>query len=491
MGKENFFDTAYYFASTLKKMNILRARTILKLSLFLFLSACSLGPSDVQAKPNFILIFVDDLGYGDLGVYGSKLHRTPEIDKMSREGVRFTDFYSTSGVCTPSRGSLLTGSYPRRLNLHIDSNDKWVLFPNGHKGLHPNEVTIAEILKSQGYATACIGKWHLGDQPEFLPTRQGFDSYYGIPYSNDMDRKGIPLPLMRNENVIEAPVDQILLTQNYTSEAIQFIQENKDRPFFLYLPHTMPHIPLFSSEGFRGKSANGDYGDAVEELDWSTGQILKTLKELEIDNNTLVIFTSDNGADPRYGGSNAPFSGWKGDTDEGSMRIPFIARWPGMIPANHITRELATTLDILPTFCHLSDSDLPKEVTIDGHNIWPLLSGKKGAESAYKAFYYYHTSQLQAVRSGDWKLVLPQKVKKIGWAKEEKNTPLKLYNLSDDLAEKNDVSKEYPEIVKKLIELSEKARTDLGDVGKDGAGQRKAGWVENPEPQLISSSDSQ
>jgi len=269
-------------------------------------------------KPNFIIIFCDDLGYGDVGCFGSEKHRTPNINRMAAEGMRFTSFYVTSGVCTPSRSSLMTGCYPRRVNMHESDRNECVLFPVARKGLNPDEITIAEVLKAQGYATACVGKWHLGDQPEFLPTSQGFDYYFGIPYSNDMGanqrNSNPPLPLVRNKKVIEAPADQNTLTQRYTQEVIKFITANKDTPFFIYLPHTMPHNPVHSSEKFRGRSANGGYGDSVEEIDWSTGEILAALKKLDIDERTLVVFTSDNGAAPRWGGSNLPLSGWKGST---------------------------------------------------------------------------------------------------------------------------------------------------------------------------------
>ena len=447
--------------------------------------AVSAAKNSKTQKPNFIFIYADDLGYGDLACYGSTKNRTPHIDKMADEGMRFTDFYVTSGVCTPSRSSLMTGCYPRRVNLHVDSNDKWVLFPNAKKGLHPDEITVAEVLKKQGYATAYIGKWHLGDQKEFLPTRQGFDYYYGIPYSNDMNRKAVPLPLMRNEKVIQAPADQQPLTQDYTKEALAFIEDNKEKPFFLYLPHTMVHVPLQASENFKGKSANGRYGDALEEVDFSTGEIIKKLKELGIDDNTMVIFSSDNGTYKGRGASNAPLRGHKGNTDEGSMRVPFVVRYPDGVPVNTVCGELASTIDILPTFAKLAGGKVPGDRIIDGKNIWSLMSGRKGAKSPHEAFYYYHTIQLQAVRSGKWKLILPLAVKKRGWSKKEENVPLKLIDLQTDIHEDNDLSKQFPQVVKKLLALAETARADLGDMQKKGAGQRDAGWVENPTPRLL------
>jgi arylsulfatase A-like enzyme len=442
-------------------------------------------------KPNFIIIFCDDLGYGDLGCFGSKKHRTPNIDRMADEGMRFTSFYVTSGVCTPSRSSLMTGCYPRRVNMHQSGKQEWVLFPVASKGLNPNEITIAEVLKSRGYSTACVGKWHLGDQPQFLPTRQGFDYYYGIPYSNDMGSKqrkiNPPLPLMQNEQVIEAPANQNTLTKRYTEQVIKFITANKDKPFFVYLPHTMPHNPVHSSDNFRGKSANDGYGDCVEEIDFSTGRILETLKKLNIDDRTLVIFTSDNGAASRWGGSNLPLSGFKGSTAEGGMREPAVMRWPGKIPAGKICDELTSTLDLLPTLAQLAGTKAPTDRIIDGKNIWPLMAGKKGVTSPHKAFYYYKIDQLQAVRSGKWKLHLPYKIKRRNQEKDSTNAPLKLYDLETDIAEKNNVADQHPDVVRHLIALAEKAQEDLGDVNRKGTGQRPAGWVVTPKPLLFSS----
>jgi arylsulfatase A len=440
-------------------------------------------------KPNFIIIFCDDLGYGDLGCFGSQVHRTPNLDRMAAEGMKFTSFYVTCSVCTPSRASLMTGCYPKRVDMHRNSRGKCVLFPVGKKGLNPNEVTIAEILKEQGYATCCIGKWHLGDQRAFLPTRQGFDYYFGIPYSNDMGaqqrRENPPLPLLRNEEVIEAPTEQDTLTKRYTEEAIEFIKRNKDRPFFIYLPHTMVHDPLHAGDEFRGKSANGRYGDAVEEIDWYTGRMLKTLKELDLDKQTLVVFTSDNGASRNYGGSNAPLRGHKGTTWEGGMREPAIMRWPGHIPAGKSCDEMTITMDLLPTFAALAGAQLPVDRTIDGKDIRPLMSGRPDAKSPHEAFYYYQIDQLQAVRSGKWKLHLPLKPKKRNWGKAIPEAPLALYDLENDIAEKNNVAEEHGDVVKRLLALAEEARRDLGDADRKGADLRPAGWVENPKPLLL------
>jgi len=436
--------------------------------------------------PNFIIIFCDDLGYGDVGCFGSQKNRTPNIDRMSAEGMRFTSFYATSGVCTPSRSSLMTACYPRRVNMHQDHDGLCVLFPVAKKGLNPDEVTIADLLKEQGYATCCIGKWHLGDQPQFLPTKQGFDYYFGIPYSNDMgSREGTnrpPLPLVQNETVIEAPADQNTLTKRYTEQAVDFIKANKDKPFFIYLPHTMPHTPLHASEAFRGRSANGLYGDVIEELDWSVGQILETLRQLGLDSRTLVVFTSDNGATAEKGRSNGPLRGHKGTTWEGGQREPCIVWWPGRIPAGKTCSKLTTTMDLLPTFAHLAGTKPPTDRIIDGKNIWPLMADKKGAKSPHEAFYYYQMDQLQAVRSGRWKLHLPLAQKKKNWGEPTPNVPLALYDLQADIAETTDVADQNPDVVKRLLILAEKARQDLGDVGREGKNQRPAGWVVSPKP---------
>jgi len=433
-----------------------------------------------DAQPNFILIYADDLGYSDIGCFGSELNRTPALDKMADEGIRLTSFYSTSGVCTPSRSSLMTGCYPIRVGMDENYKGFWVLFPMDNKGLHPDEITVAEVLKDQGYVTACIGKWHLGDQPVFLPTRQGFDYYYGIPYSNDMGKGGNnpPLPLMRNEKVIEAPADQSTLTKRYTEEAISFINENADNPFFLYLPHTMPHVPLFSSPDFAGKSKNGKYGDAVEEIDWSTGEIIKTLRDLDIADNTLVVFTSDNGATRR--GSNLPFSGGKCGIMEGSMREPCVMWWPGTIPAGSTSPELMSTLDILPTFAKLSGGKVPDDRVIDGMDLSSVILMEEGAKSPHQVFYYYFMSQLQAVRSGKYKLYLEMAERQYGWTRKIEKAQMELFDLDLDPGEKINVVTEHPEIVKRLLELAEIAREDMGDFERPGKNARPFGWVDNP-----------
>jgi arylsulfatase A-like enzyme len=444
-----------------------------------------------QELPNVIIIFADDMGYGDLACYGSEKNRTPNIDRMAAEGIRFTDFYVSSGVCSPSRASLMTGCYPRRVDMHVNARPfgmvgRQVLFAASHKGLNPDEITLAEILKSKGYATACIGKWHLGDQEPFLPTRQGFDQYFGIPYSNDMTYSWCPVPLMRDEEVIEAPVDQNTLTRRYTEEAIRFIEKNKGGPFFIYLPHAMVHDPLHASDAFRGKSRNGIFGDAVEEMDWSVGRINEYLEANGLDENTLVIFTSDNGAPRTPGASNAPLSGWKGSTQEGGMREPCIMKWPARIPRGMITSELATTMDIVPTLAKLVGFEYPDNRIIDGHDIIDLMT-VKGAPSPTEVFYYYQLEQLQAVRSGTWKLLLPldSMYKSIHRGTFMPGRELQLIDLSADIGETTDVSSSHPDIVARLMEYAQQAREDLGDMGREGRNTRPAGFVARSVPQLM------
>ncbi|SKA99266.1 Arylsulfatase A [Prosthecobacter debontii] len=441
-------------------------------------------------RPNVIFVFCDNLGNGDVRCFNPEtVHRTPHLDRMASEGMRFTSLYSASGVCTPSRAALMTGCYPYRLDMHVSDKGGLVLQPVAAKGLNPTETTLAEVMKSAGYATMIIGKWHLGDQPEFFPTRQGFDHFFGIPYSDDMTRDKRPeewpeLPLMRDEKVIEAPVDRDYLTQRYTEEAIRFIEAQKDAPFFLYLPHAMPGSTAdpYASPAFKGKSANGHWGDSVEELDWSMGEILAALKRLKLDEETLVIWTSDNGAPRRQPpqGSNAPYQGWGYDTSEGAMRVPCIARWPGHVPAGKECRELASMLDILPTLTSLIGA-APPTVPIDGHDISPLLLGQKDAHSPTDntGFFFYHGDQLQAVRSGPWKLYLPLESKRVN-AKKQASSPLKLFNVRDDVTEQNEVATAHPHIVARLKKLADGARETIGDAGQPGTGHRTAGWVEKP-----------
>lgn len=464
---------------------MLYVRTLLAGLIITCLTACQ----STEKHPNFIIIFCDDLGYGDIGPYGNTVHRTPALDRMASEGVVLTDFYVTSGVCTPSRSSLMTGSYAQRVDMHVNARPwgsvgRQVLFPKAHKGLHPDETTIAELLKEQGYRTACIGKWHLGDQPNFLPTKNGFDYYFGIPYSNDMNRDFCPLPLMRNDTVIEAPVSQATLTQRYTEEALAFITRDPSQPFFLYLPHAMTHNPLHASAAFKDKSKNGIYGDAVEEIDWSTGQILNFLRSEGLAENTLVLFTSDNGAAKPFGGTNQPLSGWKGSTMEGGMRVPGIFWWPSRLPARKIENEMATTMDLLPTIAKLVDAPLPDK-KLDGFDILPLLQGEQ-TDSPYELFYYYQLEHLQAIRKGPWKIHLPldSMYNNFHRATMKPGRPVALFDLSKDIAESQNVADLHPEIVQELLEEAERVRQELGDFGVKGNQVRPAALVESPTARL-------
>ena len=462
------------------------------LAAFALLAVSPFAPA-ADRPPNFVVIFCDNLGYGDVGCYGSKLHRTPHVDRLATEGLKLTDFYVASGVCTPSRAALMTGCYPRRVNLHVSDIGHAVLQPVSPKGLHPDEVTIAELLKKRGYATACVGKWHLGDQPPLLPTRQGFDLFFGVPYSDDMTpRDGKPwpaLPLMRGETVVEAPADRDTLTKRYTEESVKFIAANKDKPFFLYLPHAMPGSTRepFASGDFRGKSKNGAYGDSVEEIDWSTGEIMAALKDYGVDDNTLVVWTSDNGAPRRnpVQGTNAPLAGWGYSTAEGGMRVPCLVRWPGHVPAGRVSGELTTAMDLLPTFAHLAGAELPTDRVIDGKDITPILVGKPGAKSPHEAFYYYQVEQLQAVRSGPWKLYLPLAGKRGLGKGAAKPTPEMLFDVVADPGETTDRAAEHPAVVARLTALAEKARADLGDGDRVGSGQRPAGHVAPPTARVL------
>jgi len=372
-------------------------------------------------RPNLILILCDDLGYGDLGCYGSTAHDTPRLDRMAQEGARFTDFYVASPVCSPSRAALMTGCYPKRIGLDSGHNFL-VLLPGDPIGLHPDEITIAALLKRQGYATKMIGKWHIGDQPAFMPNRHGFDDYFGLPYSNDMQPdhsakqyRFPPLMLMRNEAVAEVNPDQVSLTDRYLVEAVKFIRANRDKPFFLYLAHMYVHVPIYPPMKYHAASRNGPYGAAVAHIDFATGVILDTLRELGIEGRTPVVFTSDNGAaypqNPDHVplaaaalgglGSNAPLRGGKCSTWEGGMREPFIAWWPGTIPAGGVNREVCTAMDILPTFARLAGTAEPRDRVIDGGDILPLLRGDPNARSPHEAFFYYGCGNhcLDAVRA--------------------------------------------------------------------------------------------
>ncbi|MDB4385060.1 sulfatase [Opitutaceae bacterium] len=431
---------------------------------------------EADRPPNFIIIFIDDMGYADIGPFGSTLNLTPNLDRLAQEGRRLTSFYAAA-LCTPSRAALLTGSYPKRVGLMTGSFHP-VIMPGDEHGLNPDEITIAEILQKQNYATACIGKWHLGDQPAFLPTNHGFDEFYGIPYSNDMNpennnkvRNFPPLPLIRDTKIIGELTDQSTITADLTSEAVRFITENLKKPFFLYLPHVMVHVPLQAGERFKNQSANGILGDAIEELDDSVGQILTALEELDLDDNTLILFTSDNG--PARGIATL-LRGKKGRTFEGGVRVPTLVRWPGKIPAGSKSDEITSTMDLLPTLTRLAGASPPADRILDGHNIWPILRGDPSATSPYDAFFYYRADALEAVRSGPWKLHLAGNQGKPA-----------LYNLTADIAETTDLSREHPKILARLERLLDEARTDLGDgVTHPGANVRPVGYWHDPKPLL-------
>ncbi|HWC00247.1 MAG TPA: sulfatase [Bryobacteraceae bacterium] len=391
--------------------------------------------------PNIVFIFCDDLGYGDLGCYGSKI-RTPNLDRMASEGMRFTNFCSADPVCSPSRAALLTGRYPTRVGVPR------VLFPRDTAGLSLDETTLANVLKARGYRTACIGKWHLGHTPQYLPTSRGFDSYLGIPYSNDMS----PRPLLRNTEVVEQTATLETLTQRYTAEAVKFLQESRSSPFFLYMPHTFPHIPLAASERFRGKSAEGLYGDVVEEVDWSVGEVLRALQQNGQERNTLVMFSSDNG--PWFQGSPGKLRGRKGTTYEGGIREPFLARWPGKIPKGRVSDALGSLMDVFPTVARLTGAKLPAK-PLDGIDLWPVLSGEK-ASIEREALLYFDNWDLQCARWGSWKLhVARHNSGAYGPAPPggRHNYLLprpELYNLATDPDESYDVAPENPKVVAEI-----------------------------------------
>lgn len=398
------------------------------------------GGAAASAPPNVVMIYADDLGYGDLGCYGSPI-QTPHLDSLARDGARFTHFYSANPVCSPSRAALLTGRYPPRVGVPR------VLFPYDKTGLPAEETTMARMLKAQNYRTMCVGKWHLGHHPEFLPTNRGFDEYFGIPYSNDMN----PRWLMHNTEVVEQQATLETLTARYTENAVRFIREAKGAPFFLYMPHTYPHIPLAASSRFRGKSPQGIYGDVLQELDWSVGEVLKALKSTGVENHTLVMFSSDNG--PWYQGSPGRLRGRKGMTWEGGVREPFLARFPGRIPRGRVCSGVASTMDILPTVAGLCGARLP-EKPLDGIDIWPLLTGKKD-ELEREALLYFDGWNVQCARRGRWKLHVAR-YNNVTYspapAEGRVNMPIgpELYDVVGDPDESFDVAAEHPEVVKDL-----------------------------------------
>ncbi|HUE12808.1 MAG TPA: sulfatase [Planctomycetaceae bacterium] len=439
------------------------------------------GPSEqgTAPLPNFVIVYADDLGYGDLGCFGAVGIRTPNLDRMAQEGRRFTSFCVAQGVCSASRTALLTGCYPNRVGI------LGALGPQSRIGISDEERTIAQVLKQRGYHTAIFGKWHLGHHRRFLPTHHGFDEYLGLPYSNDMGprrsqspddpRANPPLPLIEGDRVVEKSPDISQLTTRYTERAVKFIDAHHNEPFFLYVPHTMPHVPLGVSSKFRGKSDRGLYGDVIEEIDWSVGQILTALDRHGLNERTLVIFASDNGPWLSYGdhaGSAGPLREGKGTTWEGGVREPCVMRWTGKIPAGTTCTELAATIDILPTFAALAGAAVSSDRIIDGKDIRPLIFGEQGAKCPHEAYYYYWNNGLEAIRSGPWKLHFPHTYRSLkgkgGTAGKpapyvELTTKLALYDLESDVGETKDVSAEHSDVVARMEKLAQSAREDLGD----------------------------
>jgi arylsulfatase len=445
--------------------------------------------------PNIVIIFADDLGYADIAKYGAQGIRTPNLDRLASEGRIFRNFHVAQAVCSASRAALLTGCYPNRIGIH------GALGPRSQIGLSAGEMTLPELVKQRGYTTAAYGKWHLGDSPEFLPPAHGFDDYLGLPYSNDMwplhpdqvrsGRKIYPdLPLFRGNNVINPSVsskDQEQLTTRYTEEAVKFIEKNRNQPFFLYLAHTMPHVPLHVSDRFRGKSSRGLFGDVIEEIDWSVGQVMAALDQQKLKDNTWVIFTSDNGPWLSYGdhaGSALPLREGKGTSWEGGIRVPCIMRWPGKIPSGTESSSMLMTIDLLPTIAGRISGTLPQH-PIDGMDVWPVIASEQGARNPHSSYWiYYERGQLQAVISGDgeWKLVLPHRYRTLGgrpggrdgkpvaYSHIDVQKPM-LYHLSQDISEEQDVAAKHPEIVQKLEAEAERARLELGDALKEKAGR--------------------
>ncbi len=468
--------------------------------LVLFSTSCT--NIEKNSSPNIVIIFMDDLGYGDISNFGAINYKTPNIDRMANQGMLFTNFYSAQAVCSASRAGLLTGTYPNRIGI------SGALMPYSKKGLHKDEITIAEMLRDEGYATGIFGKWHLGHQKKFLPNNHGFDTYLGIPYSNDMwpvdfdgnqisdtsnwKKRTYPqLPLIQDfEKVKEIKTleDQSILTTLYTEKSVEFINNNKDRPFFLYLPHSMPHVPIAVSDKFLGKSKQGLYGDLMMEIDWSVGEIIKSIESNNLSENTLIIFTSDNGPWLNFGnhaGSTGGLREGKGTSFEGGQRVPTVMMWDGVIPKGKIANQLSSTIDILPTIAHIAGGSLP-EHKIDGVNIFDVLKGTD-KEPRNHFYYYYGNNNLEAVRKDNWKLLLPHSSRSYkgvlpkndghGGPYSRIETGLELYNLRRDPGEEYDVIKLYPDVAKELLDLAEIARTDMGDnlTGRKGSNIRKSG----------------
>ena len=469
--------------------------------LFALLISCQPKVNAELKPPNVVLIYIDDMGYADIGPFGGNPALTPHLNQMAAEGRKFTNFYVSQAVCSASRASLLTGCYNVRLGI------LGALGPNSNQGVHPDEMTLGELCQQKGYATACFGKWHLGHHHQFLPQQNGFDEYFGLPYSNDMwpfhpEVRHLPmeqrlkhwphLPLIDGNDVVTSKVtdtEQTQLTTWYTERAVSFIDRNAEKPFFLYVPHSMVHVPLYVSERFKGKSGAGLFGDVVMEVDWSVGQILQALKRNNLDENTLVIFTSDNGPWLSYGdhaGSAGNLREGKGTMFDGGCRVPCLMRWPGRIPSNTVCNDAAMTIDVLPTIAKLINAGLPQH-PIDGRDIWPLMANEVDAKSPQEAYYFYWGNELHAVRSGPWKLHFAHAYRSLnGKPGGKEGVPAKyenltieqsLFNLEDDPGEKQNVAGQHSEVVKQLITLANQARSELGDGKQHGSGVRKAGTV--------------
>ena len=448
-----------------------------------------------QELPNIVIIFADDMGYADAGCFGAEKIKTPNLDRMAEEGIRFTNFYVAQAVCGASRAALLTGCYPNRIGLLGAPG------PLSKHGIHENEMTLAELVKQRDYATAIYGKWHLGHLEKFLPTNHGFDEYFGLPYSNDMwpyhpERPDgyPPLPLIEGTDTVKFLEEQTQLTTLYTEHAVEFIKRSKDKRFFLYVAHNMPHVPLFVSDKYEGTSEQGLYGDVITEIDWSVGQILSTLKKYRIDKNTLVIFTSDNGPWLSYGdhaGSALPLREGKGTAWDGGVREPCIMRWPEKIPAGTVCDEPVMTIDILPTVAKITGTTLPDH-TIDGECILPLMAGEPNATSPHEALFFYYGRKFHAVRSGKWKLHLPHPYRTLSGRKggtggipvkyDQTRTDTVLFNLENDISESTDVKAQHPDIVKRLLGYANQIREELGDEGMQGKNVRQPGYAKGYSP---------
>lgn len=474
----------------------------------------SSGADAKERPPNVVIIFTDDQGYADAGVFGAQGYTTPHLDRLATEGRTFRNFHVAQAVCSASRAALMTGCYPNRIGIH------GALGPQSKVGLNDAEMTLAELVKQRGYATGMFGKWHLGDAPQFLPVRHGFDEYFGLPYSNDMwplhpeyvnlppeaakRKRGFPpLPLLEGSQVVNpnvTPADQAQLTTWYTERAVKFIEKNRNQPFFLYLAHNMPHVPLYVSEKFRGKTERGLYGDVIAEIDWSVGQIMEALSSHGLVENTWLIFTSDNGPWLSYGahaGSADPLREGKGTAWEGGVRVPCIMRWPGKIPAGTESQDMLMTIDLFPTIAHRIEAKLPTH-KIDGLDVWPLISGQRDARNPHAAYwFYYENNQLQSVLTPDgrWKLQLPHTYRTLGGRSGKSDgSPIpyqqvkieqnELYDLSADISEQHDLADQRPDIVKHLAAMAEEARQELGDSlsKRAGAGRREPGRTPSPEP---------